>query len=637
MEASAANPVLSFVAADPVLSFVASCVHALRVEFTFAAVLGVLWAVGRWAGLTGAKGSLPGARKKLLSPGSPGRTTRSKGRPDAAATALPGGVGSVDPRLLRDPGWLVPQVTQLCRLEARKALELYRAAHRAGVNLASASRDECENMFLSMVTATIRTGQADEALALLQDLRRRGPGVSAAIFGSATKLCTSKQLYSECLSIYSFAMDDLSLKVEDRSVWSCLLFCAVETKSFAICRHFWERLGACGAPSCKDYGNMIRYASAVGEWKLSLSLVQQMHRSGTEVDSVTYNTCLATCVAADRVDEARALLDEMAESGGVSDAITYNTLSKGYAKAGRISQVFELFELMRKRGVEPTQVTYGILLDSCINENQVAKAADVFELMKANGCVMNTVLYTTLIKGFARDGQVDKAMEVYEHMRSERTVPPDLITFSILIKANCDSGRLDGALRLKGAMVGLGLKADEVIFNNILGGCAKEADAELAKNTYKEMVDSGVKPSNATFSILIRLYAQCKLLDEAVDMLRREPAARGVVPEPRLYSQLVHCCLRDRHGKRATDVYRMMLDHAPPTASAHSGMLGMCVKLNMLDTAAEILAMAAEAGGRVDQADAEQVLRAAQKKRKGPCVEATAAAMEALGLRPAAA
>merc|ERR1719356_2007406 len=343
-----------------------------------------------------------------------------------------------------------------------------------------------------------------------------------------------------------------------------------------------------------------------------------MRQSDTDVDSVTYNTCVATCVAADRVDEARALLDGMAESGGVSDAITYNTLSKGYAKVGRLKQCFELFELMRQRGVEPTQVTYGILLDCCINENQVAKAVDVFELMKANGCVMNTVLYTTLIKGFARDGQVDKAMEVYERMRSERTIPPDLITFSILIKANCDSGRLHAALRLKEAMLGLGLKADEGIFNNILGGCAKEADAELAKRTYKEMVVAGVRPSNATFSILIRLYAQCKLLDEAVEMLRKEPTAQGVAAEPRLYSQLAHCCLRDRHGKRATEVYRMMLDHAPPMASAHSGMLSMCVKLNMLDTAAEILAMAAEAGGRVDQADAEQVLRAAQKKRKGP-------------------
>lgn len=79
------------------------------------------------------------------------------------------------------------------------------------------------------------------------------------------------------------------------------------------------------------------------------------------------------------------------------------------------------------------------------------------------------VLYTTLIKGFARAGQVDQAVQVYEEMRKEppfrwmaekvrmsrrprrpkgfsnifqeRSMQPDVITFSILIKANCDVGR----------------------------------------------------------------------------------------------------------------------------------------------------------------------------------------------------
>merc|ERR1719454_2575545 len=103
------------------------------------------------------------------------------------------------------------------------------------------------------------------------------------------------------------------------------------------------------------------------------------------------------------------------------------------------------------------------------------------------------------------------------------------------------------------------------------------------------MVVAGIKPSNATFSILIRLYSQCKLLDEAVDMLRSQPKEHGVEAEPRLYSQLAQCCLRERQGRRAVEVYRMLSERTIPTAAAHSGLLGMCVKLNMLDTAAEIL------------------------------------------------
>lgn len=43
-------------------------------------------------------------------------------------------------------------------------------------------------------------------------------------------------------------------KLQDKSVWSCLLFCAVETKGFHRCSFFFERLKACGSPSPKDFG-----------------------------------------------------------------------------------------------------------------------------------------------------------------------------------------------------------------------------------------------------------------------------------------------------------------------------------------------------------------------------------------------
>jgi len=431
--------------------------------------------------------------------------------------------------------------------------------------------------------------------------------------------------------MYDMVAEDKDFVIDDRSVWSCLLFCAVEAKCYQRCSMFFQRLKASGHPSPKDYGNMIRYAASAGANELALTLVKEMREAGVEVDSVVYNTALATCVGADKVDQARELLKEMESVGGVADVITYNTLAKGYAKAGLMDRCFELFEHMRGRGVEPSQVTYGILLDGCINDNRVDCAAEVYDRMIREGCPMNTVLYTTLIKGFARAGQVDQAMRVYRQMRSEGSIPPDLITFSILIKANCDSGHLEAALKLLEAMVNLKLRPDEVIFNNLLGGCVKESDAALAKRLYRDMTAAGISPSNATFSILIRLYAQCKLLDEAVEMLRTEPAAQGVTPEPRLFSQLVLCCLRERQGRRAIEVYRLLLEQSAPTAAAHSGMLGMCVKLNMLDTGVEILSLAAACGGRVDERDASALLEAAVRKRKPQCADACAVAMRRLG------
>merc|ERR1719343_1609048 len=180
-------------------------------------------------------------------------------------------------------------------------------------------------------------------------------------------------------------------------------------------------------------------------------------------------------------------------------------------------------------------------------------------------------------------------------------------------------------------MVKNGLHPDEVIFNNLLAGCAKHANVQLAKRLYDDMLASGIKPSNATFSILIRLYSQCKLLDDAVEMLRSEPTRHKVEVEPRLFLQLIQSCIRARQGRRVNEVHEMLLKQTLPTASFYSTTLSMCVKLNMFETAAELLETAAAKGARVDAGDANTVLSAATRKHKTACVETVTTAMKVLG------
>jgi len=554
--------------------------------------------------------------------------------PDLTAVAdrLFSGDAATNSRRLCDPVYVVPHVTQLCRSNAQRALEVHRAAMKAGLKLAQVNPTDCKQLFSGLIMASLRIGQAESALQLFRDLRQHGLSINPDLFSSATRLCTSKHLFAECLRLYDFVAEDSTFAHSDKSIWSCLLFCAIESKALQRCGLFFEQLKSCGTPSHKDYGNMIRFASIRGDWQLSLKLIREMRETGLDIDSVIYNTALATCVSADHVDDARSLLEEMHKTDGVTDVITYNTLLKGYAKAARMPQCFELYEVMRSRNIAPSQVTYGILLDGCINDNQLESAQEVFKCMTADGCQMNTVLYTTLIKGFARAGEVDQAMKVYNQMKADRGVPPDLITFSILIKANCDAGRLEASLQLLKEMLELGLRPDEVAFNNLLSGCVRPGNVELGKRLYKDMIATSIRPSNATFSIMIRLYAQRKLLDEAMDMLKHEPPKHEVEPEPRLYLQLINCCIRERQGRRALEVYRMMAGVCAPTVAAHASMLGTCVKLNMFETASELLRAAAEAGSRVDARDATTLLEAVLRKQKLQVAKECMASMELLGL-----
>mmetsp|Transcript_32866 Transcript_32866/g.52425 ORF Transcript_32866/g.52425 Transcript_32866/m.52425 type:complete len:634 (+) Transcript_32866:123-2024(+) len=606
--------------------------YTLRYEITCAILLFCLWLMGKMAGWR----QKPGRSKQVLvafeKPLQYSHSTNSKNADLPAATvSYAGRMESINPKLLRDPAWLVPQVVQLCRTQVQQALTLHRTAVKAGLKPVEMSVADSQELYSALVTASVRICQMDEATQLLRDIRSWGVQVLPSLSASVVKLCTSKHLFAEGLAFYDLLMEDPNFAINDKSIWSCLLFSAIEVRAYQRCNFFFERLKECGAPSHKDYGNMVRYASLHGDWHLSVKLIEEMRDSNIEMDSVIYNTCLATCVSAEKVEQAKQILDVMEDAEGVADVITYNTLMKGFAKSGHMDECYALFEALSKRSISPSQVTYGILLDGFINANQLEKAAQVFEKMREEHVPMNTVLYTTLIKGFARAGEVDQAMKVYEQMRSERSMLPDLIAFSILIKANSDADRLEEALKLLESMLEQGLRPDEVIFNNLLAGCARQSNAELGKRLYIDMTSSGIRPSNATFSILIRLYQQCKLLEDAVEMLRIEPTKHKVNPESRLFLQLIQSCIRDRQGRRAVEVYQMMIEHSVPQAAAHNSIITTCVKLNMYETAAEILSLAAARGGRVDFTDAANLLEGAVRKRKTQVAHEIAASMEKLG------
>mmetsp|Transcript_103517 Transcript_103517/g.259539 ORF Transcript_103517/g.259539 Transcript_103517/m.259539 type:complete len:652 (+) Transcript_103517:117-2072(+) len=536
---------------------------------------------------------------------------------------------------LRDPAWLCAAVQMLLRThEPQHAFDLYNRARRSVTGLQKLSPSEGGHLFMALVTTAIRLNRVDEAHRFLRDCRRYGPGVTTALLTSATKLTTAHQFFQECLDIYDFAVEDKTLVLDDHALWSCLLFCAIEARAYKRCPYIWESLKSCGHPSYKDFGNMMRYASTQVNWHLGLSLIHEMQQAGFDIERVVYNTALAICVAASQIEQARRLLEQMEGVADLADVITYNTLAKGYAKNGQVDDCFDLFRRMRTHGLEPSQVTYGILLDCCVNESQVDRAQEVFDSMLEERCPMNRVLYTTMIKGFARMDQLDKAMKVFKHMLQDDSedVSPDLITFSILIKANCDAARLKPALRLLEQMMELKLCPDEVIFNNLLGGCVRENNCALAKRLYNSMVEGGIRPSSATFSIFIRLYSSCKLLEQAIEMLRTEPAARGVQPEQRLYLQLAQSCLRERQGRRAVEVYQLMLQHLTPTLVVNSTLLSMCAKLNMVDTGSELLTLAAEVGSPVEAQDVAMLIDQAKRKKKDACVDACLAACQRLGI-----
>lgn len=71
---------------------------------------------------------------------------------------------------------------------------------------------------------------------------------------------------------------------------------------------------------------------------------------------------------------------------------------------------------------------------------------------------------------------------------------------------------IEKALVLVNEMEKAGIKADEVLYNSLLDGCCKAGEVEIALLVYQNMRTLGIKPSNVTFSILIKIYGKAREL-----------------------------------------------------------------------------------------------------------------------------
>merc|ERR1719262_1354524 len=113
-----------------------------------------------------------------------------------------------------------------------------------------------------------------------------------------------------------------------------------------------------------------------------------------------------------------------------------------------------------------------------------------------------------MIKGFVKTRKVEKALHVYEEMRHQG-VKQDSITFSLVLKALCDAGRMEQALMLFQAICAEGHQPDEIMFNNLVSGCIVCKNLPLGEKILQDMVQVGISPSCAPVPSLMKLYADC--------------------------------------------------------------------------------------------------------------------------------
>merc|ERR1719324_2358615 len=323
--------------------------------------------------------------------------------------------------------------------------------------------------------------------------------------------------------------------------------------------------------------------SATDDVRQAMALIDNMQE---EMDEVLFASVVEACVRVGQLDLLSSKLQQYASFGGLAGltAPTYGSMIKAYGRARDIERVRELWREMRAHHVTPTSITLGCMVDALVRNSlpdeafdlvrgirdeseyadilntviystllkgfaqsrQPGRVQDVFEEMKQMGIACNTVSYNTMLDANAMTGKMDRADELFREMQASG-VSPDVITYSTLVKGYCQAGDIDRGYQVLNEMVANGVhEPDEILYNSLLDGCAKQHRVDDALKLVEDMHKHNVRPSNFTLSILVKLLGRCRRLNQAFSMVEETCKRFDLQANIHVYTCLIFACFQNR-------------------------------------------------------------------------------------------
>merc|ERR1719387_3096720 len=345
------------------------------------------------------------------------------------------------------------------------------------------------------------------------------------------------------------------------------------------------------------------------------------------MDEVLLSSVVEACVRVGKPDLLTTQLAEITKSGHhiVNGAHTFGSLIKAYGHARDVDGAWRCWKEMRTRHIKPTSITIGCMVEAIVSNGDPEGALELILQMQEDADTrdqVNAVIYCSVLKGFAHDKKMDRVWSVWEDMLSKGVQPsittynalcdacarngvmervpqlledmkarklvPNLITYGSVLKGHCLKGDIRAAFEVLDDMRNsTKLKPDEIMYNTLLDGCAQANLCEEGLKILQTMQQEGIRPSNYTLSILVKLMSHARRLDQAFSLVDQLTKKYRFKPNAPVYGNLVQACLVNKDLQRALGLLEQMAkDRVTPDVRTYCCLIRTYLSGGLLDNAA---------------------------------------------------
>ncbi|ONK76616.1 uncharacterized protein A4U43_C03F30190 [Asparagus officinalis] len=259
-------------------------------------------------------------------------------------------------------------------------------------------------------------------------------------------------------------------------------------------------------------------------------------------DYVTFSIVIKACVALKLERVGKVVHAHVLVCGSESDLRLDTDLLQFYLKCGCLDYAHNMFDLMPKRD----DFAWAAMIDGLVRSGAYADALKIFCGMRDSGLKAGVVTWNVLISGLARNGLYNEALHYMKLMQwdgvklgyvilssilasfAQRAVlKPGLEAHAYVIRNGLEldlfviSSLVDmyakcGKLSLARCLFDRSKDRDTGLWNAMIVGYGMNGDCKESLSLLAKMIDSGVQPSDITFTAVISACSHRGMVSEGL-------------------------------------------------------------------------------------------------------------------------
>uniref|UniRef100_A0A453QZ45 Pentacotripeptide-repeat region of PRORP domain-containing protein n=1 Tax=Aegilops tauschii subsp. strangulata TaxID=200361 RepID=A0A453QZ45_AEGTS len=447
------------------------------------------------------------------------------------------------------------------------------------------------NAYSSFIAGLCDCGKIDLAYAILQEISREGVQVEPIAYNmvmdglSKEMRLQEVEMLLEDKTRQGFTPDIYGYSYLIRSYGKAGNLLKVLDHYQAMVSHGFET-------NCHIASYLLQCFTKLGMTSEVTEHFQKLRDSGLNVDGVLYNIAIYAYCKLGNMDEAVKLLREMKAEGLTPDRIHYTCVIKGYCLKGDVPNARQAFEVMLKANVKPDVVTYNILASGFCKNGLVTEvfhlldhmadqgdgnaqgASTVCSMMLENNVIPDVISYSKLISAYCQTGDMHNAC-LWFHDMVQRGLSVDVIVYTVLMNGYCKVGQMEEACKLFDQMINLGIKPDVIAYTVLLDGHLKEYLQRCWQGVSKErriyllrakqnmllssMKKMEIEPDVPFYTVLIDGQCKADFLEEARGRFD-ELLQKGLTPDQYVYTALISGYCSQGEIEKAQDLFEEMVD-----------------------------------------------------------------------------